>query len=220
MGDFNAGLSALGLLVYFVLFSIIITSVNNGLATYGNDLIQSTNEGTDWGLSTSGYECTSPRTYTTTSGELKEGKARSLACIRTEGMINPDVCDGLNGCTWRNSTSYFFGAIETNAICSGQINETYYNDNESLGLFQSICKLSDAQNNRSLCENIGCTFISITSGDISHSTIVNMIGSLFTFDVSYGFETQAVNNIITIIFIYIPLFFLIICIYFMIPIIH
>lgn len=221
MGDIKAGKWAIGVLVYFVLLSFILSLANAISTEYDLDFITSSSiDELSNGTTTIGT-CEDPRYYVNSGGELKEefvGNRKS--CASTLGVYDSDTCSTIQGCTWDNITTGFWWWTSTGAeSCIGDINVTYYNNGSGIGTTR-VCDMYTLSSDEASCNAIGCTWNDGSAESITYATVSSLFVDLFTFDISFGFENDFFNNFIILLLIYVPLIILAVAIYFMLPIIH
>jgi hypothetical protein len=259
-GDFNAGIWIFVLIVYFLFFTLLASSISNlNLSTQpdltDNEIYYSLL--TEVGSGTYSY-CSDPR-YRYKYGD-SEPMAMSvnrnyLRCDWSRGLQSQADCNAIAGCSWDVVDESFaiFGyclwGCDTYYSCAGTMNVSSYGITKLAGSSfsapytyfdyinssskynalmsylnigvvetgQSICTHPNVILNQTSCDYFDCTWEVVkVQRDTSivglPLTMVRMTGQMFTFSYDFGFENENVNTILYIIFILLPLIFLIIAI--------
>lgn len=194
-----AGIWIFVLIFYYICLGLILTATAN---------IESTNSfinGSSGGYINSGLSgmCDKPRETYNANGDLTKTNDRTTSCALTLGTFDEEVCNRIIGCTYDNITTGIFWWKDTLEICTGTINRTYYSGDDSTA-FKSICKWSNVLHNETACEDLGCKW-NEDIPEIDSYSVWDLVKDIFTNDVSFGFENDGVNNLLTFIFVWFPL---------------
>ena len=209
VGSGTAGVWILGMLIYFFFLIVIVTNVSNFDATItysGEEILNSSFLET---------RCETPRYTINDDGEqVVSGWKNNPSCELTFGQYNEDLCNALEGCTWENVTSGWWLWESSDYVCNGDVNTTYYNNNETHS--GTVCSMSSLQNNEDLCFIMGCTYYteevaSALEGLSDINTMFDTIAGLIVFDADIGVPT-GFAYLFSFIFFYIPLLVLIMAI--------
>lgn len=240
-GEFNAGVWLVGIVIYFIFFILTTNGVSQLYAESGENITISSSN-LDFSSFAGGNYCNNPRyAYNPETLEQYEYKTTQydfLNCEESIGVKSESICSNINGCSWDNVTSgFWFWTTTEEASCIGNINASYYgiettteitgevvkahNNTATFGIV-SICNHPNVIQNKTLCSTFGCTWdtLKIDNTYTSTSSVIDTVKDLFSFRYSFGFDDDTANNILNVIFFYIPLLMLIVSIYFMLPIVH
>lgn len=206
--------------MYFIIFLITVSAVDS-LGITGSD--GETTDDVD--ISTLEPQinefCSDPRVAWSADGSVYEIREAETDCQQSIGVISEDRCNALQGCEWRNETTYILFFSSVTEGCFGDINISYYNDGNSD--YESVCELSEPYENRNTCLQLGCTWNRATEDDLSQisnpRSILNILGELFSFRYDFGFS-GLINTFVNLMLFYIPFIILAISIYFMLPFAH
>ena len=223
MGSAIAGKWIIIILIYFAVFLTVVTSavqMDANITYSGGEFLSDNSNVPSLG-------CSSPRYgVNSASGEIYEvvGSGKKIdTCWSTMGSVDGDICNSIEGCTWTNETTWiWFIVVEgSEYYCDGNLNETYYGyTSEDVVKNDSLCSLDFFQTNKSACENIGCTYgYSEKSPDMGYDGIVSVVTGLFTFNVDLNIPDGGKVYFSFFLF-YLPLFILILGIYFALPFAH
>jgi len=227
MGSARAGKWIIGLLIYFFVFVIIVTSASN----MDNDISSTGGEFADKETPFNSPYCDGQRTKIIFQSDdsydiIDNYNEDDTDCSLTTGVVDQDICEYIEGCSWENVTiTHWFSADESSFTCNGTVNTTYYNDDENFTGY-SLCEMTGLDNNLD-CSILGCfwynentaTNLNLDSTWSNVNSIASTIGGLFLFRVDLGMPEQAKTIFIFILF-YIPFFILLMAIYFILPFIH
>ena len=246
MGDFKSGVWVILLFLYFVLFIIIVNTVDGVTNSTTNDI-----DDTVTGFST-GYVCDAPRyRWNPSNGEYTEFKHGFLAlldCDNSIGVESQSRCESIGGCSWANTTDsdfwYWitFGIIGSETItkkCKGNmsfsgvnvtshtggdtvspfIEPSYYFNSEEESI--NLCRHPVISLNSTACLLAGCTWTKYdyTNNLDNPSNILNTMGTIFAFRYDFG-TTGTTSTLLNIFLVLIPLLMLIFGIYFSLPFLH
>ena len=243
MGEFASAKWIIGIMIYFFVYFLLVFSIDRSSLEFQSDV------GTDLGyddiilsddalsfqtrvspFDTDGY-CDTPHQGIKASfwaGPLGIrsllGPAKSVGC-EYSNAIDEASCNEIEGCTSVADVDWF-GWFDDNVSyrCEGTINNTAYGGSDST----SLCRSPLLDSNESICNLIGCTWISyenigtdVYSRDSSFTmrSIWDAIGFMGGFNAQYGIPGW-VNFIFAFFFTYIPLFMLLLAVYFAIPFLH
>lgn len=171
----------------------------------------------------------------------------SLKCENSAGGISESNCNEIAGCTWGSVNESTLTSIinfitfqsTANETCNGYINITSpeyggeFVRNPLPNAFASsktnVCNLPNVQDSPYYCGLLGCTIESRTVGlsggtsfesVLSAGNLFSVVGNLITFNYDFGFESEALSLVLTLVFFYLPLILWVVSLYFAIPIIH
>lgn len=201
----TAGKWIIGLVIYFVGLSFIMVGVGN---ISSQSIVNVTEQGAIDSLSSLQGYCDLPRFYTAQNGVQYQGFIHSQRCDKTIGFYDEIICNSISGCGWENVTTGALWWKDTTQACKGRINVFELNNNVSfttnIGLSKKICSLAQAQTNQTLCYNLGCTYFN-EMREIEGVKFLGFIKDVFTLQVSFGFDNNLVNLLLSFIFVYFPM---------------
>lgn len=235
-GVFVAGVWILLLILYFTIFIFIVNGSQNISIESDYNLNSSLN---NYDMFENTGQCSLPRYfYSSNTGEIKETKyPDNMDCRVNVGVTSSETCNSINGCNWTEVTSGFWLWKETFETCDGSINGSYYgiettnflggvysktHDNVNFNDENNVCTHPSVIHNKSLCSMFSCSWVE-TNKDIeqvNYKTLMSSVSDLFTFKYDFGFDNSFIAYIMNFIFFVLPLFMLIIAIYFASPVIH
>lgn len=140
-------------------------------------------------------------------------------------VANENECISIEGCTWEISTKpvFLWWGGEVYEYCDGAVNSSYYHDGEISYLLgnsnTSLCDLSQASTNESLCSAFGCEKYERVELDTDFNSIYETLAFMFGFSVTFD-APPLLQIIISLLFVYLPLIALLLAIYFSLPVIH
>jgi len=218
-----------GLLIYFVLISIMFLGVNS----IGTTKEIGSNGSSFLSRNLTDGSCL-PR------GEVRFGRYLRANCqdLMVIGDINNEnTCGNVTGCSWETVTSWW-GFGSTSESCVGTWDIKLYNDGSEklysefydleydalspiikagVGNRIGYCGLSEFQVDANLCESFGCKYEFQDEGEpTGFRAISSFFKDIITMQVNFGFETKIINTILTLMFLTLPLLIFGISIYIMI----
>jgi len=228
MGSFEAGRWLLGLVIYFSVFLLVTTYVQNWNPSSIGESQTTGDADLDELISSGDNFCATPRYRIGGQTNMNYFIPVTIEFYRNCGLLpsrySEDDCNDVVGCFYDNTTSFF---DFTDEQCEGEINFSYYANNDSVDAefvreLGDPCSLERVVNNKVNCQLLGCTWydgVDVDYTDFKNPfTILDAVGNLFTFRYDYGFEGYDV--LLNLIFFYFPFIVLLIAVYYAMPFIH
>jgi len=215
MATDTAGKWIIGIVLYFLCLFSILTFIGNLSSEYDLSDTSVTYSGGSAGLSLDNLGgCDNPRQ------EVSKYSDSCKDLIDVGSVYDNATCSSFEGCSWTETSALFQFFGSANVTCSGNINLTYYNNNQSFEIYgitgiasQSICDLSNLSTNSQLCEQFGCTWYSSGSQDLltysGVSGIWTIIKDIVGLNINFGASSTTLNTLLNFIFIVLPLLLLI-----------
>lgn len=129
MGEYESGKTIGWLTAYFIALIFILSLLQAGFSAMNLEYsFTVSNDETFIPVSNNGQTCSAPRQYLDTDGETYEltgNLAGRTDCKFTAGSVDPDTCNGIDGCMWQDASTIFF-IFTRDAYCSGDVNMTNY----------------------------------------------------------------------------------------------
>lgn len=212
MGKFESGKWIVGLLIYFFVFFLIMTSVAGMLSYY--DIPNQHLTHNDPGFMAKNNFYSSAKCEG--SGEAMNFLGTIQCSSLKLDIHDVDGCTGISGCTWMNSS--IFGEVG----CIGNVNKTAYN---ITGWTSGYCESPYLQT-QELCILYRCPWINeslVASSSVDFSgkqivTIWSTVKYIVTFQADIGLGVW--NFIFIFIFFYIPFIMFLFAIYMALPFLH
>jgi len=217
VGSATAGRWILGMIIYFFIFITVVTYVSNADSNVSYSGDGFANNGA--GVLQTGV-CGSPRYAYNSDGSSREvfgSSERITDCWSTQGFIEADTCNSIEGCSWEEASSVyclFFKCSDNNTICNGEVNLTEYDSNETDLIDKgSLCSISGLQGDKETCEAVGCTYYAELTPELelslykSQKTLLSTIADMITFNADIGLPA-GYNYMFSFLFFYLPFFIL------------
>jgi len=219
MGDFQAGKWIIGIVVYYVIFFLIVSSIFGLQAKLGAST-------TGVSFSGAGFE----DKFNAFEEPVKcEGRGRAMnyfgrvLCTQLDVQEDNATCQNISGCSWRNETS-IFGFAVLPAQCNGIVNNSFYNitDESRAG----YCASSGLQT-EGLCTTFKCPWINNTDMGNQQTQALEFgsVGNIWEsvkfvtgFKADFGFNKY--DWLLRFLFSWLPFMMLLIALYFSAPFAH
>lgn len=222
------------ILIYYVVLSLLFTATGSLESEFGIENEASFSDKTDYcsspriSLNKDGTE-----EIVDSYGSYYEDYSGDF--IGTRGLrcelvgYDQEKCENINGCNWEASDKIFglFGSGDERCL-GDSINISYYEPNyEELPDYIELEKIdlcSDIADDREECELFGCTWNTESSledvkdvnpgGGISEDVnmfniFLDVIGDVFTLDLNFNVDSDFFNLILNLLFVLLPLIFII-----------
>jgi len=230
MGSETGVKMLINLMIYFLCITFIFTGVNLISNEFGisdttiqNNALSTTNK------------CYSPRSAlnpSTTWLVVTQFDSISKSSTDCEDLdANELQCGDISGCTWQSTTAWF--GLQELQYCSGIISVTDYGVGTQYTELEEdyitpsdrdICRDLDLDgvDNEDSCRLLGCTFtgtasnlngvqgINVDTNVVKAapsvlSTFIGIVGSMFTLNLDFGFESDFANVILNVFLVLLPL---------------
>lgn len=227
MADYKAGFLVIGVFIYFLIFFLVVNSIENIQNIYNqgdSDINYSGSTYVDklaiFGNTDITAVCTgsSPKKVSLFEGLSGQGlfSCRKLgdeqvsdSGLRTSNIDN-DTCIDVKNCEWRESFVIFNFTLSPGG-CEGRINLTYYGINISNEAeVDNYCEASGLQDPY-LCAVMDCEWVSFdnymnnfynSGDDVSFVGFFSTVGNIISFRADLGMGIW--NWLISLLFFYIP----------------
>ena len=217
------------ILIYFAVMTFIVSLIG---------FVSDTTIGTS--SNSTGTYCGSPRNIY----EAYEGTPKDLSdvgwvwknyyeahidCSLSAGILGQANCESLSGCEWDTPTFLWWATGD--ATCIGEMNYTFMNSTQQIGLLGTgiadfvnpqgedskfICEHPSVRNNKTLCEDLSCTWKYRSGLDTFDGQVIepklSMLGTMWdtakdmvTFRFDFGFDNTLLNTMLYFLIFWLPL---------------